>query len=181
MWPADAWGYGEDTRLLARSIFIKAQSREQRLWAMDLALRSPAVAALVGDASGLDLASTRRLQLAAEARGGFALLARPPDEQSQLSAAGSRWRVARLPSDSQYPRWQVQLLRAKPGAIDWPRESGAAADEAETDRGGSGDEAFASGAFAMEWHGAKGVLVPVSSDVVDRPDSQAVAQGRRIA
>ncbi len=86
--------------LLQASLFLNPPDRSARLWAIDLALRSPAVALVIADGSGLDMASTRRLQLAAEAGlrgggGGIALFARPPHEQRQLSAASTRWRGGR--------------------------------------------------------------------------------------
>lgn len=118
--------------VLERSLFVRARSPGDRLWAIDLALRSPAVAGVVADGSGFDMASTRRLQLAAEAGGGVCLLARPPWESAELSAASTRWLVrhaADAPSrahgaappaafgtflsNSITRRWTVELLRCK--------------------------------------------------------------------
>ena len=62
------------------------------------------------------MAASRRLQLAAEARGGFALLARPPREESVLSAAATRFRVRRggVPVDlAEGPGWSLEVLRCK--------------------------------------------------------------------
>ena len=84
-----------------------------RVWAMDLALRSPAVSVVIADGSGLSMAATRRLQLAAEAGHGLALLARPANDLTELSAAATRWRVCREPASHQRPRWTVELLRCK--------------------------------------------------------------------
>ena len=81
-------------RLLRQSIFADPPDAAARRWAIDLALRSPAVTAVVADGSGLDMAATRRLQLAAESGRALALLARPPHELSKLSAAATRWVVA---------------------------------------------------------------------------------------
>jgi protein ImuA len=83
------------------------------LWATDLALRSRAAALVIADGSGFDLAATRRLQLAAEAGDGLCLLARPPWEQRELSAAATRWLVSCAPPQSTNQRWTVQLLRCK--------------------------------------------------------------------
>ncbi len=100
--------------LLHRSLFVDAPRPASRLWAVDVALRCPAVTAVVADASGLDMAATRRLQLAAEAGRGFGLLARPPREERELSAAATRWRVKRAPAGAAgNPRWSLRLLRAK--------------------------------------------------------------------
>lgn len=99
--------------LLCRSLFVRAAHPVERLWAADLSLRSGAAAVVVADGSGLDLAATRRLQLAAEAGGTPCLLARPPWERPVLSAAATRWRVAFAPSEHGTRRWTVELLRCK--------------------------------------------------------------------
>jgi len=84
--------------LLASSVLIDPPDDAARLWAIDLALRSPAVAAVVADARGLDLAATRRLQLAASSgRTAIGLLVRGVRDAGQLSAAGARWHVAPVP------------------------------------------------------------------------------------
>lgn len=111
--PALARGWGADRELLDRSIFVDAASIDERVWAIDLALRCPAVAAVVADASGLGLAATRRLQLAAADGGGIGLLARPSAERGAISAARTRWAVRATRSESEGPAWSVELLRCK--------------------------------------------------------------------
>jgi protein ImuA len=108
---------------LSRCLVVRTVSRADRLWAIDLALRSRAAAAVVADGSGLDLSATRRLQLAAEAGGGLCLLARPAREEKELSASATRWRVECVPSPTRNRRWRVELLRCKGmrpgGAREW--------------------------------------------------------------
>jgi hypothetical protein len=82
-----------DRSLLERSLFVDPPDDAARVWAIDLALRSPAVAAVVADGCGLDMAQSRRLQLAAESGGSIGLLARPLHELRHLSAATTRWLV----------------------------------------------------------------------------------------
>jgi protein ImuA len=98
---------------LSRCLFVRASKPADRLWATDLALRCGAVPVVIADGSGFDLASTRRLQLAAEAGGGLCLLARPPWEHRELSAAATRWLVSYTPSPTLNRRWTVELLRCK--------------------------------------------------------------------
>lgn len=117
--PALAGGEEHEQRLLRCSVFVDPPDAGARLWAIDLALRSGAAAAVVADAGGLDMAASRRLQLAAEAgaaRGGalsLGLLARPPWEVKALSAASTRWAARLAPSPNAAPRWTVELLRCK--------------------------------------------------------------------
>lgn len=154
--------------LLERSLFVDASDPAQRLWAADLSLRAGVAAAVIADGSGFDVASTRRLQLAAEqgagpdAQGraviaGAALLARPPAELRWLSAAATRWLVRRLPGAPGRPRWEVELMRSKgarpsPGQartwnVEWRHAHGLVAVPAEVDGGtGVAPEARAAGA-----------------------------------
>lgn len=115
---------------LARSVLVRSQALErggrgarggrrgdgERLWAMDVALRSGAV--VIGDGSGLDVWATRRLQLAAEASGGVCFLARPAWERGVLSSAATRWAVSwakggEEAKTSKTRRWTVENLRCK--------------------------------------------------------------------
>lgn len=114
---------------LERSIFVAADGPADRLWAVDLALRSPAVGLVIADGSGFDMAATRRIQLVAKAHHTTAFLARPPWETRELSAAQTRWLVrwekaTKRRSDGATkewedeaafikPRWSVELLRCK--------------------------------------------------------------------
>lgn len=99
--------------LVERSLFVRARGAADRLWAADVALRSGGASAVIADGSGFDLASTRRLQLAAEAGGGVCLLARPSWERAVLSAASTRWMVRWEASPTNSRRWGVELLRCK--------------------------------------------------------------------
>lgn len=150
-------------RLLERSIFVDPPNDAIRLWLLDLCLRCPAVAAVIGDGSRLNMAATRRLQLAAGEHGCLALLARPPQETSLLSAARTRWLVRRTPVEEPpvptceadlaailnfpraHPRWSVELLRCK-----------------------SSPQKGCGRAWLVEWNGATGA-VAIPAGLVDRP------------
>jgi hypothetical protein len=105
---ADGQGAGLD-----RSLFIDAGEVASRLWAMDLAARNPAVAMVIGDGRGFDMAATRRLQLAARDGRGVVLLGRSMQEQGEVSAAATRWQVLPVRSPTTAPRWQMTLWRCK--------------------------------------------------------------------
>jgi len=108
--------------VLERSIFVDAADLSERAWAIDVSLRCPAIALVVGDGTALNMSATRRLQLAA-AEGGeggagnaLGLILRPPRELRQLSAAQTRWSIAAAPTASTIsaaPRWTLRLLRSK--------------------------------------------------------------------
>jgi protein ImuA len=126
-----------------RLIVVQARGRDARLWALEEALRSPGLTAVLAEVDRLTLTQSRRLQLAAEAKGVTAFLLRPlaacnaPDTASGAAptAAITRWRITPLPAAAtdaarawQPPRWRVELVRCRGGrtgawAIAW-REGG---------------------------------------------------------
>ncbi len=149
--------------LIARSLVVNPPDGASALWAIDLALRSPAVGAVVADARGLDMACSRRLQLAAEAGGGLALLARPARERAALSAAATRWLVRPTPARpgvwAPSARWSVELLRRK-GTTGW-----------------SGPSANGGRRWILEMNRAQGVVC-VPADVADRSGEASPAPVR---
>jgi protein ImuA len=103
-----------------RLILVRARARDTGLWALEEALRSPGLVAALAEVDQLTLTQSRRLQLAAEAKGVTALLLRPRRAAATPSAATTRWRIAAAPSqtggrDLGPPRWQVELVRCRGG------------------------------------------------------------------
>ena len=151
---------------LRRSIFVDPPDLMGRLWAIELAARSPAVAVVVADGSGLGMAATRRLQLAARHGGGLVLLARPWWERGELSAAATRWAVRPVPAPAAgsradpelapgvggRPRWEVELLRCKGVQRSLGMEAGQT--------------------WQLEWDHATGALV-TPAELADRPGAAA--------
>ncbi len=99
--------------LLRSSVFLEPSRREERIWAIDCALRCSGVGMVVADSSGLTMPESRRLQLAAEAGGTLGLLLRPPRELASLSVARTRWRLTPLSTATPDPHWTLELLRCK--------------------------------------------------------------------
>jgi hypothetical protein len=188
-----------DRLLLERSLFIDPPDDGTRLWAIDLALRCNAVCAVIADGCGLSMAQTRRLQLAAEAGGALVLLARPPEEEAELSAAMTRWRITPAPSSTDRPRWSIELLRRKgargglnvttAGMTRAPRPP-AIVEEPITDgsvhfRGPAAGAEAGMRHWLLEWNHVQGVIA-VPADVVDRsreappsPDAAEPGAGAR--
>jgi protein ImuA len=130
-----------------RLIVVRAGPRDARLWALEEALRSPGLTAVLAEVDRLTLTQSRRLQLAAEAKGVTALLLRPLSAcdapGAAPSAAMTRWRITPLPAAADLdasprgrrpwlgwrpPSWRVELVRCRGGrtgawAIAW-REGG---------------------------------------------------------
>ncbi|MBV8777653.1 MAG: hypothetical protein JO258_10705, partial [Alphaproteobacteria bacterium] len=122
----------------ARIVRVIAPRDDDILWTLEEGLRSPGIAAVIGEIGRLPMVAGRRLQLAAERSGVTALLLRrwrsaaeAETERGRPSAALTRWRVGALPSlpglDDEpglgRPRWRIELLRcrgAEPAAWDVP-------------------------------------------------------------
>lgn len=103
-----------------RLIVVRCPNRTDMLWAMEEGLRSPELGAVIGEPDGtVDLTSSRRLQLAAEAGGVLGIvLARGPGSQQHFapSALESRWQVDAAPTRpgiGSGPRWRVALMRCR--------------------------------------------------------------------
>ena len=105
-----------------RLIVVHPGNKADHAWALDQALRCPAVAAAVAwpDAldGKLDGRTFRRLQLAAEQGGGLGLLVRPESVRPQPSWAHVRLLIESLPSHGPYGRsrrMRVVVLRCRGG------------------------------------------------------------------
>src|SRR5204862_4787432 len=89
-----------------RLVIVCAKRDDELVWAIEEGLRSPGLAAVVGEIGRLPMVAGRRLQLAAERSGVTAFLLRrwrngeqARAERERPSAALTRWRIAALPSD----------------------------------------------------------------------------------
>ena len=83
-----------------RLIVVRVRPAAARLWALEEALRSSGLAAALAEVEHLSLTQSRRLQLAAEAKGVTALLLRPPGAGATPSAAATRWWIEAAPSEA---------------------------------------------------------------------------------
>ena len=105
----------------ARLLMVTARREEDLFWAMEEALRTPGIAAVVGETRAADPTAGRRLSLAAEKNGVPALLLRGQPAPPQ-SVCTTRWRVSSAPSTEiagiemlGAARWQVELRRNRFG------------------------------------------------------------------
>lgn len=101
-----------------RVIVAHCRGRTDLLWAMEEGLRTSALAAVIGEPSGLvDQTASRRLQLAAEVGDTLGIVLN--SERGvwfAASALESRWRIDNAPAgDVACPRWRVVLERCRGG------------------------------------------------------------------
>jgi protein ImuA len=125
-WGADAPPYAPALAAWidpARLLMVAARREEDLFWAMEEGLRTPSIAAVIGETRAADPTAGRRLSLAAEKNGVPALLLRGQPGPPQ-SVCTTRWRVSSAPSrDLTQARWQVELRRNRfgtPSAAETP-------------------------------------------------------------
>jgi protein ImuA len=118
-----------------RLLYAECGRDEDVLAVMEEGLRHGGLAAVVGEVGRAGMASTRRLQLAAEQGGTLALLLRRTrksgeDPLALPSTAVTRWRIGCLPSAELpvpavgRPRWRALLVRQRGGEpCEWIVES----------------------------------------------------------
>lgn len=95
---------------LSRLLLVRTASPKEHLWALEQALRSGVCGAVLGWPEQPDMRALRRLQLAAEAGGGLALMFRPLEAAGQASAAALRLRLEAGPCNL-----QVHILKRRGG------------------------------------------------------------------
>jgi protein ImuA len=127
----DLYGPGLALGGLAPADLVVASGHKDAeiLWAMEEALRSPGLAAVVGEVGVLDTTASRRLQLAAESSGVTAFVIRrwrtgaiAAQQRAAPIAAATRWRVEPAPGALApgepgvgRPRWRLELRRCRGG------------------------------------------------------------------
>ena len=119
--PFYAAGFASLSLDLRRLVLVKPERPADAMWAVEQALRTRGVGAVVCEVDRLSSAAFRRLQLAAETGGSLGILLRPERVRHQPSWAEYRLLVRPLatagPPSASHPRRRllVELLRARRG------------------------------------------------------------------
>lgn len=111
---------------LKRIVIVRPTTLADRLWAIDQALRSPSIVAVIAEVEQLDDRAARRLQLAAESGGSLGLLVRNIHQRHQPSWAEVQWLVRPMPrptnpnslaaiTPTPHRPIQLELLRVRGG------------------------------------------------------------------
>ena len=120
VWPAALKKFGVEPH---RIVFVDLRREKDALYAMEEALKTEGLGAVVGEIRELDLTASRKLQLAVEKSRVTGFLLRHQPRQLGTVAAVSRWRIGTLASEPEEgmpgvgaPRWKVDLLRVRNGS-----------------------------------------------------------------
>jgi len=101
-----------------RIMVVRPGDAREELWALDQALRCPAVGAVWGAIEALDDLAGRRLQLAAEAGGSLGLLIRPAAARREPSWAAVQLAVRGAACHTKGDRaWRVEVVRCRGGTV----------------------------------------------------------------
>lgn len=106
-------------------LFINVRSLKARLWAIETALASPQVRAVISFCSGLTFPMTQRFLLAAKRGDTLGFIFRDQKELALKSAAHTRWHLSPVCSSSESPRWSLKLMHTKsshPSKNNWVLE-----------------------------------------------------------
>lgn len=124
---------------LRRLMLVAARRDAEVCWALEEALRSHSLRAVVGEIGAVSMIATRRLQLAAEQAGIPCFLLRrwrtqalAQKHRAQPIAAATRWRIASMPDEAGEirpelgrMRWRADLWRCRNGQpASWMMEMG---------------------------------------------------------
>jgi protein ImuA len=97
---------------LARLILVRAKDAADHRWAIDQALRSPAVAAVWARLDKLDDKNSRRFQLAAEVGGTLGMFVRPATVRGAPTWAEVQLAVEPM-AGGQERQWRIECVRAR--------------------------------------------------------------------
>jgi protein ImuA len=105
-----------------RVIFVHLPNEKEVFWILEEALRCKGLTAVIGEVRTLDFKQSRRFQLAVEQSGVTGFIMRNQPKKANSTACAARWQIAPLPSNTLddlpgvgYPRWQIELLKARNG------------------------------------------------------------------
>jgi protein ImuA len=115
---------------------VHARTEADLFWAMEEALKSRGLGAVLGETASAPPVNVRRLQLATEEGGVPLVLLRPFAMRGPAASAVTRWRIAAAPSRDRpakggaepLTRWRVELVRCRGGVsgawmLDWCDET----------------------------------------------------------
>lgn len=100
---------------LKKTVFVRPTTAADAMWAIDQALRTQAVSAVIAEVPRMDDRSARRLQLAAEQGAGLGLLLRGAAARHQPSWSEIQWLIRSPVSPSAGRALQVKLLKNRGG------------------------------------------------------------------
>jgi protein ImuA len=103
-------------------IFIDLKCERDVLWATEEALKCEGLTAVIAELQDINIAQSRRLQLAVESSKVTGFVLRTDLNKAKASTCVARWRISPIPSVTEdglpgvgFPRWQVELLKVRNG------------------------------------------------------------------
>lgn len=105
-----------------RVIFIDLKREKDVLWVTEEALKCEGLSAVIAELQDINIAQSRRLQLAVESSKVTGFILRTDLNKAKTNTCAARWRISPISSETQdglpgvgFPRWQVELLKVRNG------------------------------------------------------------------
>jgi len=105
-----------------KMIFIDPKREKDVLWVTEEALKCEGLVAVIAELQDINLAQSRRLQLAVESSKVTGFILRNDLRKAKTSTCAARWQITPIPSKTEdglpgvgFPRWQVELLKVRNG------------------------------------------------------------------
>jgi len=105
-----------------RVIFIDLKRERDVLWVTEESLKCEGLTAVISELQDINIAQSRRLQLAVESSKVTGFILRTDIYKAKTSTCVARWRISPIPSETEdglpgigFPRWQVELLKVRNG------------------------------------------------------------------
>lgn len=104
----------------AQMIFVSVKRQKDLLWTVEEALKCDRLSAVVAGIKNISLNDSRRLQVAVERSRVTGLMIREAKNHTTMASV-ARWRITSVPGNKKelpgisFPRWQVELLKARNG------------------------------------------------------------------
>ena len=124
-----------------RVIFIDLKREKDVLWVTEEALKCEGLSAVIAELQDINIAQSRRLQLAVESSKVTGFILRTDLNKAKTSTCVARWQISPISSETEdglpgvgFPRWQVELLKVRNGnpgvwKIEWAGGSFVSLDE----------------------------------------------------
>jgi protein ImuA len=124
-----------------RVVFIDLKREKDVLWVTEEALKCEGLTAVIAELHDINIAQSRRLQLAVESSKVTGFILRTDLYKAKTSTCVARWRISSISSKTEdglpgvgFPRWQVELLKVRNGnpgvwRMEWAGRSFVSLDE----------------------------------------------------
>ena len=116
-WPSplvlSSYGSIDSSHFMQQCIFLAPPNKSITLWAIEAALRSQAVQAVIAACPSISRSTTQRLSILARSSKTTLILLRKAGDLTLASHVCSRWELSPIPASRDLPSWELTLHKLK--------------------------------------------------------------------